>query len=65
MVDFTTLLNRGHKRYIEKHVRRRKFGKCEGCQSPALLIEYIDTEDSDFKWSLCNQCYDKMLLTSE
>lgn len=61
-MDFTTLLNKGHKRYIEKHVRPRKLGRCEGCQDYCLLIDFELDEEDDFVWKLCNRCYDRFLF---
>lgn len=59
-MDFTDLLNQGHKRYIEKHVKPRKFGRCDGCSEPHLLINYMEPDEKDFSWWLCNKCYDKI-----
>ena len=65
-MDFTTLLNKGHKRYIEKHVRSRKLGRCEGCQDYCLLIKYeIEDEEYDIEWKLCNRCYDKFIFQGD
>lgn len=65
MTDFTTLLNRGHKRYVDKYLKRRKFGKCEGCDKPALLLEYCDPFDPDIKTHLCERCYVDLLDQEE
>lgn len=60
-MDFTKLLNRGHRRYIDKYLRPRKFGQCEGCSTYELLTSYIDSNETDYSWKLCNRCYDKMI----
>lgn len=61
-MDFTDLLNRGHKRYVEKHVRQRKFGPCEMCEHYDLLIPYKDEENEEFVFRLCNRCYDRIIF---
>lgn len=61
MSSFTSLLNKGKKRYIDKYLKPRKFGKCEGCSKPALLIEYKDEKDSKSSLSLCERCYTLIL----
>lgn len=65
IMDFTELLNRGHKRYIEKHTRSRKLGRCEGCEAYAPLIEHTDEEDPDMPWKLCDRCYDNMIFKGD
>lgn len=61
MTNFTSLLNKGKKRYADKYLKPRKFGKCEGCAKPALLIEYRDEQDSKTSLMLCEHCYTVML----
>lgn len=61
MSSFTTLLNKGKKRFIDKYLRPRKFGKCEGCKKSALLIEYKDDQDLKTSMLLCERCYTIML----
>ena len=56
MTNFTSLLEKGKKRYADKYLKIRKFGKCEGCAKPALLIDYKD-EDSKSSIMLCEHCY--------
>jgi hypothetical protein len=59
-------MNKGHKRYIEKYMKKRFFGKCEACEKRALLIKTIQRVDSELiEWSLCNQCYDQFLKEEE
>lgn len=65
MADFTTLLNRGHKYYIDKNVKNRKFGKCEGCNKMCLLMEYIEAFDPKVKILLCDFCYLDLLHGEE
>ncbi|MFA5048763.1 MAG: hypothetical protein WC516_07090 [Patescibacteria group bacterium] len=57
MSNFTSLLDKGKRRYVDKYLRPRKFGKCEGCSKPALLIEYKDAQDSKASLLLCEHCY--------
>ena len=57
MTKFTTLINRGHRRFIDKYVRKRNFGKCEQCGDFALLISYVDPADQEARWDLCEFCY--------
>jgi hypothetical protein len=57
MTDFTTILKRGQRRYIDKYLKKRKFGRCEGCEQHALLIEYSDVEQSNAALLLCEYCY--------
>ena len=57
MTNFTILINRGKKRFIDKYLKIRKFGKCEGCGHPTLLIEYKDEKDSNSSLKLCEYCY--------
>lgn len=61
MMDFTDLLNRGHRRYIDKYLRPRRLGRCDGCNHYALLIQHLDPVDKDFSWELCHQCYEKII----
>jgi len=59
MIDFTALLNRGHKLYIAKNPKppkKRKFGKCDDCEKTTLLLEY-HAPDDDLGMNLCEQCY--------
>jgi hypothetical protein len=61
MASFTTLLNRGRKKYQDKYLKKRKFGKCEGCENPNLLIEYrVKQGDKDY-FLLCDFCYNIMI----
>lgn len=63
MSDFTTILKRGQRRYKDKYLKKRKFGRCEGCQVSALLIEYEDKTSSDVEgpWMLCEFCYTELI----
>jgi hypothetical protein len=64
MSDFTTILKRGQRRFRDKYLKRRKFGKCDGCQSPALLIEYEDVNAPDRTeavWKVCEFCYTELI----
>lgn len=62
MVSFTTLLNRAHRRYIDKFLKRRHFGACEACGSRTLLIHLIQRDGTDVvEWDLCEGCYNKMV----
>ena len=56
MVDFTTILKRGQRRYIDKYLKKRKFGRCEGCEQYVLLIEYCEQKTNASLW-LCELCY--------
>ena len=60
MVDFITLLNRGKRKYIDKYMKKRKFGKCEGCDTPALLLTLSQSDDSG--WRLCESCYGEAII---
>lgn len=57
MADFTKLLSRGHQRYIAKYMKKREFGKCNSCEKPTLLLEYVDPTDSSVKWLVCEDCF--------
>jgi len=58
MVDFTTILKRGQKRFIDKYLKKRKFGRCEGCEQYALLINYSEQQDqANASLLLCERCY--------
>jgi hypothetical protein len=62
MVSFTTLLNRAHRRYIDKYLKRRNFGVCEACGSRTLLVHLVQRDGTDVvEWDLCEGCYDKMV----
>lgn len=65
MTDFTTLLNRGHKMYVERHIKKKKCGRCNGCENYALLIHYTDPKDKEYVWDLCNGCYEKLIFEAE
>lgn len=58
--DFTTILNKGIRRYIDKNIKRRVFGKCEACGKPAMLINFNPTGE-DISWKLCEFCYTDFL----
>ena len=64
MADFTILLNRGHRRFIDKYVRKRRFGKCEACDKPALLIKYHDVSGNAL-WHVCEFCYTELQTSEE
>jgi len=61
MVDFTTIISRGIRRHIDKNIKNRRFGKCELCERPALLIEYENPKSSVEKARLCEFCYTEVL----
>lgn len=63
MVDFTTILNKGIRRHIDKNMKRRKFGKCEVCEKPTLLISYYEANDKNDVIYLCEFCYTEALNT--
>jgi hypothetical protein len=64
MVDFTTLMNRGHRRFAAMK-KKRTFNKCEDCEEYGLLLEYQDPQDSDAKWLVCDYCYKKLEIEEE
>jgi hypothetical protein len=62
MASFTALLNRAHRRFIDKHLKRRSFGACESCDKRTLLVRLAQESDNDtIEWDLCESCYDKMI----
>jgi hypothetical protein len=62
MASFTTLLNRAHRRFIDKFLKRREFGACEACGDRTLLIKLVQQDGTDVcKWDLCEKCYNKMV----
>lgn len=61
MTNFTTLLNRGKRKFIDKHLKKRVFGKCEACERPDLLIQYADPDEPEGTFKLCNHCYTEMI----
>jgi hypothetical protein len=65
MLDFTTILNRGIRRYIDKNIKKRAFGRCEGCKKPTMLIVYVDPTDKDMSWELCEFCYTELLNSED
>lgn len=54
---FTRLMEIGHDLFIAKHMKRRKFGKCAGCEKPTLLLEYVDPIDTSVRWPVCETCF--------
>ncbi len=64
MADFTTLMNRGHRRFIAKN-KKRVFAKCEDCGELALLIEYKDPNDVDNNWKVCEFCYRQLQINED
>lgn len=67
MVDFTTLMNRGHRRFLAHYQKRRSFGPCEDCGEYALLLEYQDPTDEgeDATWLVCDYCYKKLEISED
>lgn len=68
MSDFTRLLNQGIRRYVDKYVRKREFGRCEGCGARALLVRAAWRDagasfigEPSMEVSLCTGCYDNLL----
>ena len=62
MSDFTTLVNRGIRRYVDKYLKKRDFGRCEECDARALLIRFMWEDDgSSTELGLCNRCYDEFV----
>lgn len=65
MADFTTILNKGKKRFIDKYLKKRFFGRCEGCEERFdLLIQFYDKHE-DYTWKLCHVCYDDLMRKEE
>lgn len=61
-MDMTSILNKGHRRYIDKWMKKRRFGKCEACDKRSLLIRTVQTIDNEsIEWNLCNKCYNKFI----
>lgn len=58
MVSFTTLLNRAHRQFIDKYLKKRYCGECEGCGRRTLLVKLVNDE---CEWELCEWCYDKLI----
>lgn len=62
MASFTALLNRAHRRFIDKCLHKRGFGACEACERRSLLIHYVQRDGSDVcEWDLCEACYNKLV----
>jgi hypothetical protein len=61
MSNFTTILNRGKRKFIDKHLKKRMFGKCEACDRPDLLIQYAEPALPQKSYHLCNHCYTEMV----
>lgn len=62
MSDFTKLVNRGIRRYVDKYLKKREFGRCEECDARTLLIRFTWEDDgSSTELSLCNKCYDELV----
>lgn len=62
MASFTTLINRAHRRFIDKCLKKRIFGACEGCDARTLLVHLVQRDGADVcEWDLCENCYDKMV----
>lgn len=59
MSNFTKLLNQGIRRYVDKHTKRRNFGRCDECGARALLVQAVWDDDGVYmEIGLCNDCYD-------
>lgn len=62
MASFTALVNRAHRRFLDKHMTRRQFGACEACGRRTLLVKLVQRDGPDaIEWDLCEGCYDKMV----
>lgn len=60
MTSFTNLLNRGKRRYVDKYLKKRYFGRCEGCGKLELLIQFSDFKIAN-NFLLCDNCYNKVI----
>jgi hypothetical protein len=62
MSDFTSLVNRGIRRYVDKYLKKRDFGRCEECGARALLVRFVWEDDgASTEVGLCNGCYDEFV----
>lgn len=61
MVSFTTLINRGKRKFQDKYLKRRSFGKCEGCGKYNLLIQYRENVGDKDCFLLCDFCYNMII----
>jgi hypothetical protein len=62
MASFTSLLNRAHRRFIDKCLHKRIFNACEACEKRTLLIHHVQRDGKDVcEWDLCNECYESMV----
>jgi len=61
MANFTELLNKGIRKYLDKYTKERPFGACENCQRYDLLICFEDPFDDNSIWKVCEFCYKELL----
>jgi hypothetical protein len=68
MATFTTIMERGHKKFIDQNLKKRIFGDCENCSGFHLLISTtllsVKTNEK-MEIKICEECYNTILFGSE
>lgn len=70
MTDFTTIMDRGHRKFIDKHMKKRNFGACDNCEDFNLLIQATlkvkkNTKYDEMEIKVCETCYNILLFGSK
>lgn len=68
MVTFTTIIDRGHQKFIDQNFKKRVFGNCGNCSKFYLLIsttlQSVKTKEK-MEINICEECYNTILFGSE
>ena len=68
LANFTTILERGHRKFIDQNLKKRSFGDCKNCETFHLLISTTLKDKKtkeELEMMLCEECYNTFLFGSE
>lgn len=68
MTSFTTIMERGHRKFIDSILKRRVFGDCNNCEEFHLLISTTPKDlktKEELEIQICEECYNTFLFGSE
>jgi len=68
MTSFTTIVKRGHRKFIDQNLKKRSFGDCKNCGSFHFLISTTLKDlksKEELEMLICEECYNTFLFGSE